>query len=817
MADLAEQVQQGTDEELEELEPQSNPEPQALPQPQRKISNTPTIHGGIQRTITDKMLIPATSARSIATPRLQLPREKSEVRSDREFLDDLIRQPESAEYIIKIYRNLPSRWENRDVPRGAIHDCAIMEYDALYEEIIQAWGGGNYRCIIRDRDGNTPSGTRAMTIDIPTTITPPKFVKYTDPSAVSANEAAALAQQDKDEDESETVKELKRQLKEQTELDLLRERQGAAEQRRLEAELKSQLKRREIQRLQKEADNGTEGGAKIEQILMQINAQREQDRRDMEARFERDRKEREEREERAKVEAERKADEQRRETREMFQQLSNNITKVAEMAVAASNKPVDSGMKEMVALFAGQQQNAQQQTTQLLASLVPAITQKPADTGFKDVLVAMSAQQQQQAQQTTQFLTALATKPDTGNQQLIEVMKHNADMIVRSTNKENTQQQQMINGLMQAVIQAKQGHEMTPDLMLRIMDLGEKRFERVLNLTQNMSGPAGGEEEGGGGEEEGGGYDPKLGFLGNAGKALFYGLKKLPELAVQYPQLGQVLVNLVGTRAPSDAQLAQTAHRLEAGGMNSMQLPPPVTAPQHYPQPQMMRAPYPQYQMGGFTPPSLPPAQAPMMHPQQMNPMAQVPQQVAPQPAPQQAQPQQAQIDAATELEGESIGVDLPSTQTPSAQSEGEAQLNEALANSEARLRGAVTDAISQAVLDITDKVSVHRWPEDADDNWPGDFKKAIVGASDHQQRFALIQAKCDPAVWEKLMNLIMIVETDATAVREAKQAEQLQLYRDLEQFIEMNRLMPDAIPMPAAPVAQPQTIVTPPPAAPVA
>ena len=811
--------------QVQDLEPepeQQAPEPPPAP-PRRAQAVAGKVDGMIQRTVTDRMMIDPKLRPELAQSRQGKPpiKDSEKARSDREFFSDLMGRPESADWYVRSTRILPSHnSEGVPVPRqhDSLHDCAVMDYDSLYDELRNAWGGGTYRLGVYDKDGDPVRlpGMHSIIMEIPTSLHAPKLEKYagmnkTPEPPPNGNGA------DKD-DESPMLKETRRQLKEQMEIDLIRERQEQAAARRTEAEMKAALKRKELERMQKEL-SGDQGGDKITTALLEMQRQVTQDRKDMDTRLDAERKEREakmeaerkERETKAETdrrEAERRADADRATMQTMFKEMSVAITAVANKPAPP---PPDNGMKEM------------------LPAIITALSAKPAqDTGMKDVLVAMQNNSQQGQQMLTQMLTtilpSIAAKPDQGAAQMMEMVKQNAEMVMRSANKENSNQQALVNSLIQTVIANKQGQELTPSAYMDIMQLGEKRMERMLNMAQQFSERGGGDEEESSSPAEG--YDAKLGFLGNAQKALFYGLRELPKLAVQHPELVQMVTKLFGTPKPTDEQVSQAAQRLEQQNMGMHGLPPPV-APQQFQQ--MAQIPYQQQQaLPNF---GVPPAvgQNQQVVQQQPRPVQQAPQPAA-QP-PQITPAQQSQVDSATELEGEAIGVDMgaqPPTTTPSGTvadilaPDAASQTPEQEA--EERLCAAVTTSMDLCASDIADKIAKRTWHENATDFWPRDFKRAIVNAADNRQKVMFIQGKCDKPVWAKLIGLVTPQPNDTDAVKVEKQAELSQFYADLARFCDMNKepvapsqSTPELKPVASATVISvPTTVVATPVAAPV-
>jgi hypothetical protein len=771
-ASVAEQEQDQQEEQpLEQETPMSAPPAPLMPQeqvrPAAPAARPPgMVQGAVQRVITtrDTLLYdPATDTQRYRGR----PQTKASVaeKNIADWLDDQVAKPEANNWCIQIRRVLPTHLRDRALPT-AQHTCSMMPYDKLQQEITEAWGGGEYRCQICGPDGSVVDNLRAWNISIPTTVYPTKLEIY----AQQPGDGPAKAPGD---EESEVMKEARRSLKEQAETDLLKERQEQAAQRRAEAELKTMIKKRELTRLERELSRSDDpaAGAAIVQQIERLEARMREERKELEQRLETER-----RDSAARADADRKA-------------MMEAITKVAEIA-AKPQAPADNGLKEILVAMQNAAAQSQAQFTQMLTALLPAMKGDGSQGGLKEVLTAIqtgaSASQDRLAQMLTAILPALTAKPDnTANQQVMELIKHNSELALQTANRENSGQQKMIASLLEATVSRsnQQTQAMTPEAVLKIMELGERRLERSFDMYQRLGGGTerGGEEENEGRDED---YDPKLGLLGNAGKALYYGLKKLPELAATYPQVGQLLIGLLGTSRPTDAQMAAKARQMEAqypglsGGQRQAALPPPV-------------AQRPIQQMGNVPPPMAPPMS--MARPAPMPPPVAAPQ-PAPSPVPTTPPPvarvnqEQQRIDAETELEGEASGVEP-----------GEINIDEEIAKmAEANLRDAVNSTMMLLLTDMAGNIDKREWPEDATESWHQDFRTALVLAPSDKERVMYLQQMCDPQVWGRVLKAV-----------NDKPEELVKFYRELGRFVELNKgLRADAAalaaPKPTVPVPVP-------------
>ncbi len=370
----------------------------------------------------------------------------------------------------------------------------------------------------------------------------------------------------------------------------------------------------------------------------------------------------------------------------------------------------------------------------VMAPIVTAIITKPAAPlpDNKEIFIEMGKAQAESTKQiasmTTAMLTAPKTDPNAASMALVMKMMEND-----KSGKDN-----LLANLITAFVNNK-GQEFTPELMLKFIEKGESNATRMLEFSHGIN------QHGG---EEGSDYDPALGFLGNAGKALFGSLKALIDSAANNPAMLDIVKALVGTKNPTNDQLAQAAYRLEQQGMNPQQIAfqqPPQLPPVYTP----TDAPYAPY------PPRPNPAQ-----PQQRS----GPPRVAPPP-----QPVPAQSAVTNELEGAASG--LPSNGDP------EQQLPltpEELA--EENLRDAVTRTVELMIGEAKGKPQKRAWPEDATANWNADFIKAICDTTYDQMRLRLLDSKCERSVASQLNDIWL-----------ADVSEQRIFWDELHRFVDLN------------------------------
>lgn len=344
---------------------------------------------------------------------------------------------------------------------------------------------------------------------------------------------------------------------------------------------------------------------------------------------------------------------------------------------------------------------------------------------------------------TSQIISAAITRqPDNTNEKVL-------DAVVKVMNKDNSSRDSMIQGLMAAFMQKDKGGGVSSEMMKELIEFGATVGSANAVSHEHDSNAD---------------YDPGIGFLGNTGKALFGALKSLIDSAATNPQVLDLIKAVVGKRNPSNAELAQAAWQMEQ--RQSGALPPGVGQPllpvQTYGQPQAY-------------PPMTPPAQRP-------------------QPVP--AQTQQQQI--AKELEGEASG--LPSNEGPE---EAEAELTpEQMA--ESHLRQTVTETIGEVVTEIEAQPLERAWPEYGLEHINRAFLKLLVDQPSDTIRCNMLNTKCDPAVWAKL-----VAKLTNNKVEQAKFVGDL--HRMIDQAKEMLLRQPAPQPMQPAPAQSAPTPEPPP------
>lgn len=690
-----------------------------------------------------------------------LTRETKRVTSDREFLDELHLKPEFVRCKILIIRYAPTHDSaGNEVVCDRMMTVSVKPYDEVVEDVAAGVGGGRYKGIITDEHGREiPSVGRVILIDIPTSQYPPKNeVAYDRAGKVTL---APLPETGDSDDFKEDQKRHNEEMKRLA----LRQRQEDAEMKRMEAELKMKSRRLEIARMERQISGGNEE-SEMKALLLKLEADRlkaEQDRKDELRRVDDLRKD-----EIRRLDEERKEDRRQQDLRftALMDQQREDRKLMMEALKPLPPPPQDNRLMEvMMAMF----KSSSDQVVALASKPAP---QLPAPPDYMPMLAEIN-------KTNSQMFAALAQRPqeDKGEKMLDAMVK-----ITNMTKKDDT----LLNQLLTSALTKKDDGFGVKDFFT-LMELGEQRTEKIFNKAQELAGamaPAASEEI----TEDG--YDPKLGFLGNAGKSLFAGLKSVVEMAATNPQVQELLVKMVGSRNPSQQDLAVAAMRME-----HQFAPPPLMAPPPQQIQPQFRTPYAQPLPPSPTSPQQ--QQANELHRQQVNQQYAVPQPGQPQPQPwnrvdvvaplqgpppmsgqRPPAPQQTQQQAvANELEGAASGVTLPSNGDPEA---------DVLPSNEEIARQAqvetVTATMAIALEEIITKPAVRTWAEHAHDTWPKALKEQIVAAPSMQEKVGLIMNNCAEDVWVRLNQ--KIEEEDKTVERGK---EQMHFAGQLMRLVEMN------------------------------
>ncbi len=732
------------------------------PQTNGTQHNRPQVVG---RTIVEKFA-PDKPSSSMTTPGASLmdrvnnrpsyagPKEKE--KDDREFLDDFNLKAEAEDYQLSIVRSQPSvNSDGEPVPTG-VHSkifAPIMSYDELVQRIIDSWGGGVYRVVFAEQNGRrADSIQRAIIIQIPTTQHPPKReqnerIEPRPTKATATGDDVSAEERQREREHAEKVKEERRQeaddklerAKMKRELDKLKYEKELAEMRDSLMKPKQEVRSAELQMLEKRLE---------EEKLARAEAVRkaEEDRKDRDRKYEDEKKEAQRRYEDDKKEALRRAEDDRK----MFM---DGLNKLSEKLAEVSNRPLplpppNDSMEKIMAI---------------MAPIVTAIVTKPPPLlpDNKEIFIELNKAQSESTKQIASMTQAMlaAPKTDPGAPMLALMMKF---MEKADGGKDN-----LLNNLITTMVGNKS--ELTPELMIQFMERGEKSAERFLSMRNDMDSTA----------NEDSGFDPALGFLGNAGKAVFDSLKGIVQAAASNPQLIEAVTKMFGSRNPTNQQLAYAAYQMEHGGV------PPAFAPQVHPMPQQSLPGTFEPMNQQAIPISGPP---PMQHPHAQRPMP-----PPMHPAPAQAGPTQQQV-VASELEGATTG--LPSNADPEQMAP---RTPEELADD--NLRDAVTTTVEIMVGEGINKPTQRTWPEDATNHWPKHFIKAVVDCHDNGMRLRMIGEKCDRDVAIKL-----------NTIWQQDHNEQNIFWQEMIRFVEMNRVPVQAAHAPAQTAPPMPPMVAPPP-----
>lgn len=682
--------------------------------------------------------------------------EKQKQKDDREFMDAFNLRADAGEYQLQCTRYQPSVTADGDpIPTGvnSKHVMSVMSYDEIQQNIIDVWGGGAYRVTFLEENGSRAVDIqRCILVNVPTNLYPPKREKYekTEPVRSSKTAPTGAPVDDLTEDARRRKREFDAQAEEyrcQEKIDEMEARKTEREYRKVKREKELEQMRREIMTppvIEKSAELALLERRLDEEKRAREEALRRQDeeRKEERHRYDEDRKE-----------LQRRADEDRRVMMESMTKLGESIRAVAERPEPAK----DNTMATILTVMAP-----------VLTALITRPVPPPPDN--TTMFVEMQKASAEAQRSNMQIVTALMAKPaDNSNEKILET-------VIKLTSKQDSVQQSMMQGMFTALIEKDKGQVMTQEVIMDIQDRAEKRIERLMGMGRPTHGD-GGEGEG----EEG--YDPALGFLGNAGKALFGSLKALMDSAATNPQLMELAMKVIGSRNPTDQQLAMAAQQWEATGV-----PPAMMT--HMPQAQLPAGYAPTNQQAI-------PYAPPMQHqvPQQQRtmppPMPGQPVQVAQQQQQPVAAQQQSAID---ELEGGSSG--LPSNGDPEQVAPMTAE-----EMAEENLRDAVTQTIEIMIGESTGKPAKRVWPEHATEHWNKAFIQQIVTCPSDRERLRLIGTKCDQAIAVQ-MNTIWTTDP----LKETMNGEQNIFVRELHRFVDMNLPRAAAVALPpeihSAPVA---------------
>lgn len=693
-------------------------------------------------------------------------RDLERTKTDRDWLAAFYIKPDAPDYQLSATRVLPAcNGEGEPIPTGihSQHLMPVMFYDDLYNTLLEVWGGGQYRVSVVDAQGRTAREVdRCVLVDIPTNLHPAKREKFEKIVPASRNgkvTTEAPANQDDD------AKKRKKDMEELVDNERREAKEFEIANARMQREMKMEEAKLRMEQMRRSMNlNPNEKSADLAAMEKRLEAERaerlererktEEERKERDRKYEEDRKETQRRYDDDKKEAQARADAN---MKAMLDQMAKMAEKISDVANRPSPVP-DTSTRDMI---------------MGLAPVLTALITKPPPPlpdnkeFFLELNRASAKASEQVIQLTSAMLQAPKTDPNAAPTALMMKMMEND-----KTGKDN-----LMANLITAIVSNKS--ELTPEVMMQLIGMGEKRADKTIEMFQGMQHPGGEGEDG---------YDPALGILGNAGKAIFSSLKGLVETAATNPAIQEMLMKFIGTRQPSQQQLVQAAWQMEQGRALPLMTPPyqPVdqqfipAQPNPYQQPQQSA---PQQRRG---PAPLPPTQ--------------------PQPGMAvNSQAQQAVV--ASELEGGSSG--LPSNGDPEQQ--GPPPTPEELAEED--LCDAVTRTIEIVVAEAQNKPAKRTWPEDATDHWPEAFIKKIVNNYSDQERVIIIGQKCARPVAQQLNN-ILHTEPQELSI----------FWNELHRFVEINlaKMHSLAQPTPAPVSAQPpvqqvqQPVQEPPPAAPL-
>ncbi len=706
------------------------------PAPQTPVQE-PEIE--VQRTERSVRRVPISQITGAAAPiRVQhapRPKENNIASTDREFIDGLLASPDSIEWSFVVHRNSPSRWEGKPLKCGRIYTLKIMPYDSLYENVAETAQGGDYRIAIVDRAGKyvKDSKIRVINFSIPTSSCPPR-----DPppesdglETVEADGQHALP--------PPTSSALDPDWKKQMDEDLMRsladERKSAARRRQIKADTEAAMEALQLNRLQKALLKDGEDGEGESAVAIKLG-EMEQQRRESEQKAEQLRRESEQKHE--------------REMAELRKDARDNQTQV---------NTVLAGLVEKIGAIP--------------AAIQAAVATKDTGKSSTDLMLAMQANSMDMIKT---LLPALVPKQDNTATQIAEIVRAGQEANVKLTTRENTAAQQLVNTLI--------GHLAAPDrnkgggdleIAMKFMEMGRKQTREMFEFAREANGGGGGGDAPG--DDEGEGYTSGGGILGNAGKAIFAGIRDFAKAAANNPQWAELLAHWIGSRKPTEQQMIQHAHQMEMGmqqqfvapgQQRSLQQGPPAVRQTAQPRGPLI-TPTSQFVTPGGPPQVIqpPPHQEVFQTPQ--------PEMQAPTANP--------QMEVASEERMVEVEVDAG----PQQQVE-EEEFDQS--TYEGRLRYFVTESIKIAIVDIEDQRVARGWVEDALQYWPKKFLVEIMNCADDQQRVQMIGSQCSEAVINKFSGILqsngpelaLFNEQMRTLIASVKGPEQIQEGGELEQ-----------------------------------
>lgn len=640
----------------------------------------------------------------------------------RELLESIVYLPESIDWILRVHRMPGVRTVNNEPAKsGYLETFEVMHYEGLVSIIAQSWGGGEFKVIACDKNTGSPILDNPKVRVIWLSIPTDQYAPKSVKGAADA--APALADES---DEDEELKIIDRESKR----DVAEERRSRARLRKLSTDLEMATREDELRRKKKALSGETESNSNdaVTRMIDEIRRQQEKDRENLERRMQ----------------------DSQRDMAAMMKDIATTLSSsIKDVATLAAAKKDDSGMEKFLLAM-------QQSQSSMLAAIVPALTQKPPDNANLQI-------EQMKMQQAS-------------TQNLIEVMS-------RVSMKENNTNAQMMQTMISIALKPRDSaNQLTPELMMKLMDRGENKARDWFRMARGDDNDA---------PEDPNAWNPKLGFMGNMGKQLLSTIKDIAAAAMNNPQAQQAILRMFGKANPSEEEQVVMAQRMEAEENRRMmlaaasQLPQPVApqpvAPQAAPmqvRPQQQVAPQQQApQRAPIVTPIAPqqPQAAPMRAGSMPGLEIRQRQSVqAVQAAPPVDPELQARVDA-QDLEGQITGLDLSGIGTlttpapelpvtveapqavqpalpPAPVPQAEAPVMD---DSEERLRERISDTMELAMQNVKDQIKVHDWPEDAFAKWNGPFLQLLVATADDEGRFKAILDRCDQEVASELLKTL--------------------------------------------------------------
>lgn len=461
-------------------------------------------------------------------------------KADADYIDDLCNEPAAINWFMRVDRFMPTIDAARNsLPCDDLMRVKVQPAQFLRENIIQEWGGGDYRITILDENGDPVPGKRSLTMSINTRQYAPKAERY------GGAEAPPVVAPTEDDME---ILELQRRNRVDAELERsenmqLKIRESALRRKEKEAAIRATEKRI----AEAEGGNST-SSAQIDTLKLQMQMQQQQFDNQLALLKTQNEADQKRRDDEAKHREEtRLADEKRREDLRIAEEKRRDEQRKEDLArVEQTNRLFADSIKSVG------------EAVKVIAERPAPTPPPPPDTAGLIVALATALRPQEKPE-----------KPDRSVDVAIEAMKQQTAIIQQNAASEN----KMMEKWLAVVNKPAPGFGLTD--LLAMMDRGERSVTRAIEMVQ---GSHAGEEEA---QAAGGNWWQNM-------------LQSAVTAAMNNPAIANWLIKNFGTQNPTPQQIAQAANAWQQ--QPPMAMPPPVT-PQQLPQGQPMGMPPPVQQV----------------------------------------------------------------------------------------------------------------------------------------------------------------------------------------------------------------------------